>query len=292
MEEKIKLGSQYFIDYIYKSLKKKEFFFDSQKIDFESLVQEIGETHSEVLNKIKDSSFSAKAMRWINNKPTAFKVQNSSAAEVMIENNFLILIEEQNYSPIINDIKIEIAKKLNINDKWIFYKISLSSAGAGVGLHFDRTDSIHIHIFGNKSWQLDLNPSVHFPLSSYAYGEIINSELLNYISENDLRKVPKLDIFNLKSGDCFFVKSGMWHTTQAFENSCTILFQLKVPCFIDFINSQSLKEKLIKVPQWRNKTYGMWEENHFNQRGKQILIDLAKSFNIDISEINFNYENN
>jgi len=45
-------------------------------------------------------------MRWINNKPIAFKVQNSSAAEVMIENNFLILIEEQNYSPIINDIKI------------------------------------------------------------------------------------------------------------------------------------------------------------------------------------------
>ena len=35
----------------------------------------------------------------------------------------------------------------------------------------------------------------------------------------------------------------------------------------------------------------MWEENHFNQRGKQIWIDLAKSFNIDISEINFNYEN-
>lgn len=289
LDKQIKFGSDDFVSYLNKSFIENKFFYENKKLNIELLTNEIGTSHPEVLKNVNDSKFSAKAMKWIDGTPTAFRVKNGSAAEVMMEDCFLILLQKPNCSLIINNTREMIANKLNINLEWVDYKVSLSNSGAGVGLHFDRSDTFQIHVFGKKSWNICLNSNIHYPLSSYAQGTEIDSELLSYISENDLKELPKLDHFELNPGDCFFVEAGMWHSTLAYEPSCTISFQIKIPVFINFVTSDLLRKQLIKQPQWRHKTYGLWEEGCLNERGRQRLKNLANFSNINVKEINFNY---
>ena len=81
----------------------------------------------------------------------------------------------------------------------------------------------------------------------------------------------------------------MWHATIAYETSCTILFKIKIPPFINFVTSELLRKQLIKYPEWRNKTYGLWDGRHINAKGRQLLKSLADFSKINIKEINFNY---
>lgn len=273
-------------EYMSRAFSERSFFYNNECIDTKVLKEAIGISHIEALNAHKNTDVSAKAMRWNQGQASAFRLNDADAAEVMLNQAFLILLETSPQISLFEEIKVNLCSQLQIPNTAIDIKLSLSDEQAGAGLHFDRWDTIQIHFFGQKEWKIGANISVSDPVSSYVSGTDMEAELKLYCSKIEN---PSLKQYQLKPGDMFFVPAGIWHQTRTFSSSCSIIIRVKMPAFVDLITSPILKEKLVCLPSWRQRTYGLWDGDCLNEKGINLLSDLAQKDCIAYKSISFNW---
>ena len=287
--EKLHFGTEEFIEALGAGFADGRFFFSRNKVELTPLLEDLGPDQASIMAKLNGGTVHSKAMKWFGQNPKAFSIQNGEAAAKMVDQGFLVLLEKYGRFASIDSVRSSLAARMQIPLSAVDVKISTSAAGAGAGWHFDRWDTIQIHLFGAKQWRIATGSQVSLPLAGHVHGTAPDSELASYLPTSDLTEVPADDSFDLEPGDFFYVPNGIWHRTRALESSCTLIVRVRVPAFCDLIRDESLRAHVVRSKSWRQRTTGLWNDGVLNEEGQQQLHLLLTESGVRVPDIKLDW---
>jgi 50S ribosomal protein L16 3-hydroxylase len=129
----------------------------------------------------------------------------------------------------------------------------LSAKGSGVSPHFDAYLNFVLQLRGRKKWFLLQNETAEYPLEHYSLSELpyVPEELSTYWNNT-----PPTDYYakakpvELRPGDFMFVPRGVWHATEASEESFSVHFNFSVPSWLE-VALASLRLKMAGIAPLR-----------------------------------------
>jgi 50S ribosomal protein L16 3-hydroxylase len=158
------------------------------------------------------------------------------------------------FVPEVRGVLEQLSKDLGVPDGTFGKAIGyLSAKGSGVSPHFDAYVNFVLQLRGTKKWSLLKNTTAEYPLEHYALDELpfVPEELATYWSNK-----PPANYFAeakdvvLKPGDLMFVPRGVWHATEAGEESFSVNFNFSVPTWLE-VALASLRLKMAGIPALR-----------------------------------------
>ena len=146
--------------------------------------------------------------------------------------------------------------------------------------HYDTNDVFSIQLAGRKKFNIApvkevVNPAgmeystnttprpFHYPQMSAGFPDPSNAEF---------------QCVDMSPGSVLFMPRGMWHYTQASQDSIAVSIMINPAPAVDAILEQ-LKFTLLQDPQWRAPLYGAWDPGDMEGRRnlQELLEDLRRA---------------
>ncbi|MFI6348020.1 JmjC domain-containing protein [Streptomyces sp. NPDC050560] len=133
---------------------------------------------------------------------------------------------------------------------------SPSGSGSGLGMHFDRFDSVVVHVRGHKRWRVGRHPHLEYPL----YNEELAAKLdfPPSLPRVGLRTefVTDLQEIEMRRGSVLLLPRGIYHTTLADdEASLSIGYHFALPTWSHVVLA-ALERRLTQDPFMRTTPIG------------------------------------
>jgi hypothetical protein len=153
----------------------------------------------------------------------------------------------------------------------------------GFNPHFDADDTILLQLQGRKRLLVCDGPRVDAPVTGNGDGHIVTED---HVTEYGARSFPRLPrrrrFVMLRPGSAVLLPNGVWHGTQALDDSFSVTFILKWPKALDMFLSH-LRAQLLQHREWRLPIRRAWGDRRFEDRGQhQVLSALAESLPADL----------
>ncbi|MFE2707166.1 JmjC domain-containing protein [Streptomyces mirabilis] len=145
------------------------------------------------------------------------------------------------------------------NSAWPFV-LSLvytpAGVGSGLGMHYDRFDSVVVHLRGHKRWRVGRHPFLEFPL----YNEELAARLdfppsiPRLATHSDF--VTDLEEIDMRAGSVLLLPRGIYHTTLADdEASLSLGYHFALPTWSHVLLA-ALERRLTREPWMRTTPFG------------------------------------
>lgn len=141
------------------------------------------------------------------------------------------------YVPEVREVVSQLAHDLELPQGTFGKAVGyLSAEGSGVSPHFDAYVNFVLQLRGKKKWSLLRNEYAKNPLEHYALNEFpfVPEELATYCN-GDLPTdyFAHANAVELEPGDLLFVPRGVWHATEATEESFSVHMTFSVPTWLE-----------------------------------------------------------
>lgn len=148
----------------------------------------------------------------------------------------------------------QLARELGTRERAAYCHAFVSPRGSGVPKHFDNREVFVVQISGTKRWELAPNTALPCPLAPHVVGgsvHALNKHAASALAEPELRDAT---VHVLEPGAALFVPRGMWHRTQALDDSLSLSFGLRTPSRVEVL-LEALGVELGRDPVWRAPAY-------------------------------------
>ncbi len=261
-----------FKDIVELSFVERIFFKKQLTLQSQGTIELLKQGCDDFLTELNGQEIAGRAMRWHNEMPNAYPINDSRVAKHFIDNGYSIILDKHLFSTELEAAAKEVATILDFPVKAVDIKISLSGKGSGLGLHFDRWDTLQFHLSGSKSWLFGLDKVIDRPTSAMFWNQEISDEAKSYFSNDE--RYPDLQDINICEGDSYFLPMGLWHQTKAITNTVSLIIRPKIPAFIDLLEDRELRSRLLNFREWRKRTYGLWKDERLSHEGIAILSEM------------------
>ena len=132
-----------------------------------------------------------------------------------------------------------------------------SPQGDGLPAHFDGEDVISIQLRGRKRFRVAPVEGLAWPVGpQFGPGMLPADELYAQCEQGFPKDMPAdAESIIMAPGSVLFLPRGIWHQTEALEDSLSISIVLRPPTLADALLHQ-LKQRLLRDPAWRRPLYG------------------------------------
>jgi hypothetical protein len=133
---------------------------------------------------------------------------------------------------------------------------SAGDSGSGLGLHFDKFDSVVVHLRGTKRWRIGRNPDLRYPIANEEDARRVDfpPSLPRYLVRTD--QVAELETIEMRRGSVLLLPRGVFHATVADgEASLSLGYHFVLPTWADVVLA-ALERRLTKDPDMRNVAFG------------------------------------
>jgi hypothetical protein len=165
---------------------------------------------------------------------------------------------------------------------------SLSAAGDGAVPHYDSSHVFVLQLEGRKQWRLSRRPVVINPSRGRRISPEGRIDARDRVEDEVLEHVAldSLDTVVLEPGDLLYVPIGMLHTTQAKEQSLSIMFNFAPPRF-DTLMELLVRRTLSGEAKWRGLPAAGPQDAHaaYLNEGVQRLAKTLAGLNAESDEV-------
>ncbi|REJ07945.1 JmjC domain-containing protein [Halobacillus trueperi] len=151
-------------------------------------------------------------------------------------------------------LKAELDLPLGTGAKAIVYA---AKNGGGFKAHFDAYTNFIFQIKGKKTWKLQDNVNVNYPVQHYDLVEApyLPEELDSYWDGlHPEEELPEADIVDLIPGTMLYLPRGIWHSTESNEETLALNITLGQPTWMDLFLS-TLRQEMVKNEDFRKLAY-------------------------------------
>lgn len=173
-------------------------------------------------------------------------------------------------SPLLSDVQPFIKgleQELNITRDSVKLGVFISSAGSGAPTHYDVLDVISIQLVGTKKFHVSPLKQIRYPYGmQYVEGTTPFDELYPQITQGfPSSEEQEFEQINMLPGSVLFMPRGVWHYTEAEQDSMAMCIVLSPPTQLDFFLYQ-LKSTLLQDHAWRSPCYGLGGKEAVNSK--------------------------
>lgn len=156
--------------------------------------------------------------------------------------------------PVVDEWRRDLASELGVPLDASTCGAFVAPRGGVVPRHFDNREVIVVQVRGRKRWLLEQNHDVCFPTQSWGPAVAWNwdsyRELGSYFDPASRRQRGKETVVEMAPGSALFLPRGMWHATEALEDSISLTFSFYTPSRVDRLLTE-LRSRLVASPEWR-----------------------------------------
>jgi len=148
------------------------------------------------------------------------------------------------------DLGLSIASKL-------YGIVFLSARGRRMEPHFDTNLNLVLQLTGHKRWWLAPNTHAPFPTRVHTVAMAgPHQELVSYLNGAMPTAMPEgAAVVDLRPGSFLFLPPGIWHATEALEDSISLNFVVRLECWAELV-CRKLHRILIQDVAWRKPARG------------------------------------
>ena len=142
---------------------------------------------------------------------------------------------------------------------WLFVvSLSYTPAGctSGLGVHFDRFDSIVVQVRGHKRWRVAPHPHLEYPVHNEESAAKLGypPSLPRMSTRSDL--VGQLEDIEMRRGSVLLLPRGTYHTTQVGdEGSLSVGYHFPLPTWSHVVLA-AMERRLTRDPLMRTTPFG------------------------------------
>lgn len=171
---------------------------------------------------------------------TFFEGLSASEAKERYEHGATVLLGVAPQSePLLHGISKRLEAVTGVPPGSCDFLVHLSRPKTGFSVHFDNQDVLVLQVRGRKTWRIAQTPSIRYPTESYVAGSAAGPELRSYWPESAVLDSSFLPVEHervvLEPGSVVFVPRGLWHWTEAVEESVSVSFGFHSPCWADVV---------------------------------------------------------
>ncbi|MDT3399625.1 cupin domain-containing protein [Streptomyces sp. B1866] len=126
-----------------------------------------------------------------------------------------------------------------------------AGVGSGLGLHYDRFDSVVVHVRGHKRWRVGRHPFLEYPLYNEELAARLDfpPSLPRMGTQSEL--VTDLEVIEMRRGSALIMPRGIYHTTLADdEASLSLGYHFSLPTWSHVVLA-ALERRLTCDPRMR-----------------------------------------
>jgi 50S ribosomal protein L16 3-hydroxylase len=191
---------------------------------------------------------------------STIRVEPEAAHALYRSGMALILDHAERHLPLLERwlhlLALELGLARNALARTILYA---SPPGGGNSPHFDANANVVVQLQGTKRWTLAPNTHVPLPTDRWAMNMGPPSpELAGYLEGPLPEAMPEegAEVVTLSPGSVLFVPRGVWHSTEASEDTLALNFTYSQPTWADVV-SAALRQQLHRDVQWRELADGI-----------------------------------
>ncbi len=157
-----------------------------------------------------------------------------------------------------------------------------SPRGDGLPAHFDGEDVISIQLQGRKRFRVAPVEGLPWPVGpQFGPGMLPADELYAQCEQGFPKEMPATaESIIMAPGSVLFLPRGIWHQTEALEDSLSVSIVLRPPTLADAMLHQ-LKQRLLRDPAWRRPLYGAPDLDAHAQDLLEQLPALVERLDVD-----------
>ena len=168
-----------------------------------------------------------------------------------------------------------------------------SEKSSGLGMHFDKFDSVVVHLRGQKRWRIGRNPDLAYPIYNEEDARRLDFPPSLPRLATRLDQVGELETIEMRRGSVLLLPRGTFHTTLADgAASLSLGYHFALPTWTDVVLG-ALERRLTQDPFMRGNPFGTFlssgpsveAQEHMQQaaaRATEALRDTAALLEKDL----------